>query len=106
MLFRSIASLAFDPERDRQLKCFEADRLFPTNTTRVAIRRGAYLRDFTFAFIESFAADLTRQRVLDALHTRPADDAEPVVAGAGLAGPSGPRAPRGRGIERCTESPR
>ena len=80
-----IASLAFDPERDRQLKCFEADRLFPTNTTRVAIRRGAYLRDFTFAFIESFAADLTRQRVLDALHTRPADDAEP-VAGAGLAG--------------------
>ncbi len=71
-----IASLAFDRERDRQLKCFEAGKLFPVNTTRVAIRRGAYLRDFTFAFIESFARDLTRERVLEAISARPVSDSE------------------------------
>ncbi|MBM3408306.1 MAG: CysB family HTH-type transcriptional regulator [Betaproteobacteria bacterium] len=71
-----IASVAFDPERDRQLKCFEAEQLFPINTTRVAIRRGAYLRDFTIAFIESFAPDLTRERVIEAIGSNRTADAE------------------------------
>ena len=71
-----IASVAFDPERDRQLKCFEAVQLFPINTTRVAIRRGAYLRDFTLAFIESFAPELTRERVIEAIASNRTADAE------------------------------
>ncbi len=69
-----IASVAFDPERDRQLKCFGASGLFPINTTRVAVRRGAYLRDFTFAFIESFAPELLRERVLEAMADRQMTD--------------------------------
>ena len=71
-----IASVAFDPERDRQLKCFEAVQLFPINTTRVAIRRGAYLRDFTLGFIESFAPDLTRERVIEAITSNRTAEAE------------------------------
>lgn len=70
-----IASVAFDPERDRQLKCFGAAGLFPINTTRVAVRRGAYLRDFTFAFIESFASELVRERVIEAMADRQTTDA-------------------------------
>jgi LysR family cys regulon transcriptional activator len=62
-----IASVAYDPDRDKQLIRFDASHLFPTNTTRVAVRRGAYLRDFAFAFIESFAPELNRERVLVAL---------------------------------------
>jgi len=71
-----IASVAFDAERDRQLKCFEAVQLFPINTTRVAIRRGAYLRDFTLGFIESFAPDLTRERVIEAITSNRTAEAE------------------------------
>ena len=62
-----IASVAYDPERDRQLVSLDASHLFPVNTTRVAVRKGAYLRDFAFNFIESFAPELNRQRVEAAL---------------------------------------
>jgi LysR family cys regulon transcriptional activator len=62
-----IASVAFDPARDRTLRYFDASHLFPVNTTRVAIRKGAYLRDFTFAFIESFAPELDRKLIAEAL---------------------------------------
>ncbi len=62
-----IASVAYDEIRDRGLKRFDASHLFPINTTRVAIRKGTFLRDFTYAFIESFAPELTTERVNAAL---------------------------------------
>lgn len=71
-----IASVAFDADRDRHLSCFEASHLFPTNITRVAIRKGAYLRDFAFTFIESFAGDLTRERVERAIAPNSASNAD------------------------------
>lgn len=62
-----IASVAYDPERDRGLVRFDASHLFPVNTTRVAVRKGGYLRDFAYVFIESFAPELNRERVQTAL---------------------------------------
>ena len=53
-----IASVAFDAKRDRSLKRLRTDGLLPVNTTRVAVRRGTYLRDITLAFIEAFAPNL------------------------------------------------
>lgn len=62
-----IASMAFDPERDKGLKRIEAGHLFHRNTTRVAIKRGAYLRGFAYEFIELFSAPLTRSAIEKAL---------------------------------------
>jgi len=58
-----IASMAFDAERDRGLRALDASHLFRTNTTRVAIRRGAYLRGFAYEFIELFAPALSRAAI-------------------------------------------
>lgn len=66
-----VASIAFDPERDRNLRAIDAGHLFAVNVTRLAIRRGHYLRGYVYAFVESFAAPLTRRVVDEALHTPP-----------------------------------
>ncbi|MEO7402201.1 MAG: CysB family HTH-type transcriptional regulator [Burkholderiales bacterium] len=67
-----IASMAYDVERDKALKAVDARHLFPVNTTRVAVRRGGFLADFMYDFIERFASPLTRKVVNQAL----AGDAE------------------------------
>jgi LysR family transcriptional regulator, cys regulon transcriptional activator len=58
-----VASIAFDQERDRTLRSLEAGHLFELNLTRLAFRRDAFLRSYVYAFIETFAPPLTRQRV-------------------------------------------
>ena len=66
-----IASVAFDEVRDGHLVALDARHLFATNTTRVAIKRGAYLRTYVFDFIHTFAPTLTRavvQAALDGAH--------------------------------------
>jgi DNA-binding transcriptional LysR family regulator len=62
-----VASMAYDAERDHALVAFDASHLFRSNTTRVAIRRGAFLRGFVYEFIEGFAPALTRRVVEQAL---------------------------------------
>lgn len=62
-----VASIAFDPERDRTLRAIDAGSLFEVNVTRLAIRRGTWLRGYVYAFIEAFAPTLTRNEVERAL---------------------------------------
>jgi len=62
-----VASIAFDPERDRTLRALDARHLFEVNLTRLAVRRGTWLRGYVYAFIESFAPTLTREVVRRAL---------------------------------------
>jgi LysR family cys regulon transcriptional activator len=62
-----IASVAFDEVRDSHLRALDARHLFATNTTRVAIKRGAYLRGYVYDFIQTFAPTLTREVVQQAL---------------------------------------
>ena len=62
-----VASIAFDAERDRNLRALDAGTLFEVNLTRLAIRRGTWLRGYVYAFIESFAPTLTRAEVQKAL---------------------------------------
>ena len=62
-----VASIAVDPERDTQLRMLDARHLFEVNLTRLAIRRGTWLRGFTYGFIETFAPTLTRTAVDKAL---------------------------------------
>jgi LysR family transcriptional regulator, cys regulon transcriptional activator len=55
-----IASIALDPERDTQLRVLEARHLFEINLTRLAIRRGTWLRGYAYGFIETFVPTLNR----------------------------------------------
>jgi LysR family cys regulon transcriptional activator len=72
-----VASIAFDPERDRTLKAIDAGALFEVNLTRLAIRRGTWLRGYAYAFIEAFAPTLTRAAVERALQTAPEEEEQP-----------------------------
>jgi LysR family cys regulon transcriptional activator len=62
-----IASMAFDPARDAGLRSLDASHLFPPNTTRIAVRRGRYLRGYAYRFIEECSAALTPAVVKGAL---------------------------------------
>jgi len=68
-----VASIAFDAERDRNLRARDAGHLFEVNVTRLAVRRGSYLRGYVYAFMEAFAAPLTREVVDRALAAPPGD---------------------------------
>lgn len=62
-----LASMAFDPERDSHLRSIDAGHLFEPSTTRIGIRRGAYLRGYMYDFIELFAPQLTRDKVREVM---------------------------------------
>jgi len=69
-----LAKMAFDPERDRQLRAIDAAHLFESSTTRLGIKRGAYLRRYAYEFIELFAPQLSRKAVEDAVMGREGSD--------------------------------
>lgn len=58
-----LAKMAFDPKRDRGLRAIDAAHLFESSTTRLGIKRGAYLRRYAYEFIELFAPQLPRSVV-------------------------------------------
>lgn len=55
-----VADLAYDTGRDKPLRALDAGHLFGENQTKLAVRRGSYLRSYVYAFIESFAPPLVR----------------------------------------------
>jgi LysR family transcriptional regulator, cys regulon transcriptional activator len=64
-----VASRAFDPARDPGLRLVDADHLFDANISRVAVRRGTYLRGYAFKFIEYCSPKLTEQVVRTGIET-------------------------------------
>ena len=62
-----IASMAVDAQRDSQVRVVEGAPLFGHQTTRVAIRRGHYLRSYAYRFIELCSAALDEDSVRQAL---------------------------------------
>lgn len=68
-----VASIAYDEDRDRHLRALDAGHLFEVNMTRLAFRRGAFLRSHVYAFIETFAPPLTRKVVEMAANSDPGD---------------------------------
>ena len=75
-----VAAIAFDEERDRHLHAIDARHLFEDNMTRLAVRRGAFLRDYVYAFIQTFASPLRREVVDAARHQPPEAPVEPTTA--------------------------
>jgi LysR family transcriptional regulator, cys regulon transcriptional activator len=58
-----IASMAFNPARDAELCLLDCSRLFGRNMTRLAVRRGHFLRRFAYHFIELCSPELAEQVV-------------------------------------------
>jgi len=58
-----MASMAFNARRDAGLKALDASHLFESSTTRLGIKRGAYLRRYAYEFIELFVPHLPRSIV-------------------------------------------
>jgi LysR family cys regulon transcriptional activator len=60
-----IAAVAVDPARD-QLVMLPCGHLFGTNTPRLAVKHGAYLRGFVYSFIELLAPGWDKRRLEEA----------------------------------------
>ncbi len=58
-----LEQMAFDAVRDQDLRFLDAGHLFESSTTRIGLRRGAYLRGYLYDFIELFAPHLARTTV-------------------------------------------
>lgn len=61
------AAMAFNPAKDVGLRLLDCTRLFETNTTQIAVRRGHYLRGYACRFIELCAPALSEADVRAAL---------------------------------------
>jgi LysR family transcriptional regulator, cys regulon transcriptional activator len=62
-----LAKMAFDAKRDIQLRAIDASHLFESSTTRLGIKRGAYLRRYAYDFIGMFAPHLPATTVEQAV---------------------------------------
>lgn len=66
-----VASMAIESGNENQraqgLRTISASHLFQSNVTRLAVRRGAYLRTYTYDFIQKFAPSLSREDIRAAL---------------------------------------
>lgn len=58
-----IAGMAFDAERDSNLRSIPAGHLFGTNVSRAAVKQGAYLRSYVYTFIELLAPTMNRKLI-------------------------------------------
>lgn len=62
-----VADMAYEPDKDTDLRVLDAAHLFDSSTTKLGFRRGSFLRGFMYDFIELFAPHLTRETVDRAL---------------------------------------
>jgi len=66
-----LATMGFDSKRDRGLHALDASHLFESSTTRLGIKRGAWLRGYVYEFIELFAPRLPRDLVENTVMEKP-----------------------------------
>ena len=62
-----VASMAIDPQEDRDLVVLDADQLFAPHVTWIGFRRGRLLRGYMYEFLKAFAPHLTRRLVDQAI---------------------------------------
>jgi LysR family cys regulon transcriptional activator len=58
-----IAGMAYDAERDVNLRVIPAGHLFGTNVSRVALKQGAYMRGYVYTFIELMTPTVNRKLI-------------------------------------------
>jgi LysR family transcriptional regulator, cys regulon transcriptional activator len=62
-----VAKMAYDPAQDVAFDMLDASHLFAASTTRLALRRGTFLRGYVYSFITLFAPQYARSGVEAAL---------------------------------------
>jgi LysR family cys regulon transcriptional activator len=71
-----IASIAFNPDRDKGLSQLGSQPLFQSNTSSLAIRRGRFLRSYVYRFIEMCSPALNENFVREAEARGPAAEVD------------------------------
>lgn len=66
-----VAHMAIDPEVDTDLVALDAGHLFESSTTKIGIRRGTFMRNYMYDFVQRFAPHLDRDIVDAALAAGP-----------------------------------
>lgn len=72
-----VAQMAYDPVRDANLVRLDVSHLFAPSTTKLALRRGVFLRAYMYDFIARFAPTLDRPAVDAALARQGMEEDEP-----------------------------
>lgn len=76
-----ITESAFDASKDTGLRCLAARELFAASTTRLALRRGRYLRGYVYRFIEQVIPALSEAEVVRALRLDTEEDTATLAVG-------------------------
>ena len=71
-----IASMAVDENLDSDLVKIDASHLFDYSTTKIGFRKGSFLRNYMYEFIERFAPHLTKSVVEQAMMQKNNEDLE------------------------------
>ena len=65
-----IARMAYEPAQDSDLAVIDVGHLFAPSVTKIAFRRGTYLRGYMYEFMQLLAPHLSRERVDAAVSSR------------------------------------
>ncbi|MEE9157519.1 MAG: HTH-type transcriptional regulator CysB [Gammaproteobacteria bacterium] len=76
-----VATMAYDPKMDGELRAIDASHLFKPSTTKIGFRRGTILRGYMYEFIELFAPHLKRDVVDQAIAARSKEDIDNLFGG-------------------------
>ncbi|WP_372737221.1 HTH-type transcriptional regulator CysB [Neptunomonas sp.] len=62
-----VATMAYEPEVDKDLVVLDASHLFEPSTTKIGFRKGTFLRGYMYDFINLFAPHLTKDVIKQVL---------------------------------------
>ena len=62
-----VAAMAYDAERDIKLTLLDSSHLFEQNITKIAVRKGHYMRQFAYDFIQLCVPDLPEEAMVAAI---------------------------------------
>jgi LysR family cys regulon transcriptional activator len=65
-----VAAMAVKPEGEGALRVLGSEHLFEANTTRIAVRRGTFLRGYASRFIQLCASALSEADIRKAVQAR------------------------------------
>ncbi len=79
-----VAKMAYKPAEDSDLVALDASHLFKSSVTKIAFRRGSFLRGFMYEFIEEFAPHLTKEVINQAFNCHSKMELDELFAGVEL----------------------
>lgn len=76
-----VATMAYDPNQDKDLVAIDASHLFADSCTKIGIRNNTFIRGYMYKFIQSFAPHLTRDLVEQAMAAPGRQEVDELFAG-------------------------